>query len=63
MYQNILINVHTAKTITLKHCEFLPLSRIYDSALVVSKQVKVFPVRLFGAHWPEKWLDSRGKQK
>ena len=41
MYQNILINVHTAQNVILIHCEHLPLSRIYDSALVVFKQVIV----------------------
>ena len=31
-------------------CEFLPLSRIYKSALVVCKKVIVFHVLLGGAH-------------
>ena len=50
MYQNIVNNVHTAKTITLKHCEFLPSSTIYYSVLVVCKQVKMLPVHWLGAH-------------
>ena len=62
MYQNILINVHAALNITLKPCEFLPLSKIYDSALIVCKQVLVLPVHFFGAHWPEKWLSSRASE-
>ena len=49
-HQNILINVHTAKNLTLKHCNFLPLSRINDYALVVSKQLIVLSVHLFGAY-------------
>ena len=49
-YQYILINVPTAKNITLIHCEFLPSSKIYHSALVVCKQVIVRPVLSFGAH-------------
>ena len=36
--------------ITLKHCEYLPLSRIKDFGLVVCKQVIVLPVHLLGAH-------------
>ena len=51
VYQNILFNVHTTENVTLKHCEVLPLSRIYDSALVVCKQVIVLPDHLFGADW------------
>ena len=35
MYQNVLINAHTAKNITLKHCYFFfKLSRIYTFAWV-----------------------------
>ena len=49
-YQKILINLPTASNITLKLCEFLPLSKIYDSAPVVCKQVIVLLVQLFGAH-------------
>ena len=50
MYQNIVNNVHTAKNITLKHCEFLPSSTIYYSVLVVCKQVKVLPVQSIRAN-------------
>ena len=53
MYQRNLINVHTAYNITLKHCDVLPLSRKFNSALVVCKQVIVLPVNLLGAHRTE----------
>ena len=36
--------------ITLKHCEFLSLSEIYDTAQDVCKQVAVTPLHIFGAH-------------
>ena len=36
--------------ITLKHCDFLSLPMIYNSAEVVCKQVLVLPGNLFGAH-------------
>ena len=42
--QNIVINVHTTLNIILEDCDFSPLSRIYDFALVVWKQVIVLPV-------------------
>ena len=50
MCQNIVINVHTAKITTLKHGGFLPLLTIYESGLVVCKQVIVLPVHFLGAH-------------
>ena len=37
MYQVIFINVHTVLNTTLKHYYILPLSRIYDSALLMCK--------------------------
>ena len=43
MYQNKLINAHTVKNITLKHCYFI-ITSIYNSALIVSSQVVLLPV-------------------
>ena len=63
MYQNILINAHTAKSITLKQCYLFTFWLIYNSVLVVWKQVEVIPVLVCRDHWPENDQTPIKKQK
>ena len=62
MYQNILINAHTAKTYS-EILLFLPFEKIYNSAWVVCKQVVVLRSILVNSSLAWKWPDPIDKQK